>query len=319
MNETTTRTLLLRDLIADLRADADAAFSARETGRPRGPVSGMPALDELIGGALAPGIHVLQGAPGCGKSALALQIAACCQFPCLFVSAEMGPLELFRRLISRHTDIFLNRLKTGELEPAAVERLAIDTARACADLAIFDATRGGGDLLAIEAAVAALTGRSGQCLVVIDSLHQWAAGLTAATGATEYDGLGAALSALTAIATSTGSPVLTIAHRNRQGQRGGGGLHAAKGHGGIEYAAESVIDLNLDESQKFEVIAGADRLVNLTLEKNRHGAAGASLTLRFSPRLQRFEVATGNERPGRSRRAAVTSTAAAIEWDNDND
>jgi hypothetical protein len=141
------------------------------------------------------------------------------------------------------------------LSRAAVERLAIDTARACADLAIFDATQGGGDLLAIEAAVGALTGGSGQCLIVIDSLHQWAAGLTAATGATEYDGLGAALAALTAIASSTGSPVLTIAHRNRRGQRGGGGLHAAKGHGGIEYAAESVIDLNLDESQKFEVTA----------------------------------------------------------------
>lgn len=307
----TPKTLLLRDLLAELRLDAETAYTARQTGQPRGPVTGLPALDELLGGALAPGIHVLQGAPGAGKSALALQIAASCAFPALFVTAEMAPLELFRRLIARHTQVFLGRLKTGELEPAAVERLAVDTARACSGLGILDATRGGADLLTIEAAVAALTGGSKQCLVVIDSLHQWAAGLTAGTGASEYDALAAALSALTAISAS--SPVLTVAHRNRQGQRQGG-LHASKGHGGIEYAAESVIDLNLDEAAKFDSPKG-EKVVNLTIEKNRHGAAGAGLTLRFRGAIQRFEVGT-DERP-RSRRAA-TGAAAAIQWETDD-
>jgi predicted ATP-dependent serine protease len=40
----------------------------------------LPEIDQAIGGALPEGLIILQGAPGAGKSALGLQIAASCNF-----------------------------------------------------------------------------------------------------------------------------------------------------------------------------------------------------------------------------------------------
>ncbi len=94
---------LLSDLISDFVADTEAAAAARAAGHPRGPVTLLRDLDNALGGYLAPGLHILQASPGAGKTAFALQVAATCGFPALFVSAEMGLLEIFRRLVSRST------------------------------------------------------------------------------------------------------------------------------------------------------------------------------------------------------------------------
>ena len=75
----------LADLIPDLEADADRRNIARKEGRLLGPVTGLKSLDRMLGGYMAPGVHVLHGDPGAGKTALALQIAASCGFPALYV------------------------------------------------------------------------------------------------------------------------------------------------------------------------------------------------------------------------------------------
>lgn len=286
---TVTKLRDLLGLIDDLDAQTCEAFTS---GRPRGPITGLPELDEAIGGALPAGLTVLQGAPGAGKSALGLQIAASCQFPALIVSAEMAPVELFLRLICRHSGEYLGRLKTGELGRGRLTDLAIQTAQAYPDLTILDATKGGATLERIEAVVDSTPG-----LILIDSLHIWATGLAKGLAVTEYDALGLALTTLTAL---TGQSVLTIAHRNRQGQRGGG-LHASKGHGGIEYAAELVFDLNLTDDGHG---AGAEKAVELTIEKNRHGPAGVAIDLIFTGALQQFRQ-RNEPRPRRQARGAM--------------
>ena len=91
---------------------------------PSGPVTGFAQLDNELSGYLAPGIHVIQAAPGAGKSAFCLQVAASCGFPALYVTAEMGVLELFRRTVARETETFLGRLKSGELGLEAATKLA---------------------------------------------------------------------------------------------------------------------------------------------------------------------------------------------------
>ena len=50
----------LADLLPPLIADNDAAIAAVQTGQPRGPQTGIPALDKSLGGYLAPGLHLLQ-------------------------------------------------------------------------------------------------------------------------------------------------------------------------------------------------------------------------------------------------------------------
>src|SRR5690349_126228 len=109
------RIVRLGDLLGEWEADAHAAYAARVSGQARGPVTGLLRLDQELGGALTPGVHIAHGQPGAGKTAFALQAATRCDCPCLYVTAEMSPLELLRRIAARVTETFLGRLKSGEL------------------------------------------------------------------------------------------------------------------------------------------------------------------------------------------------------------
>jgi len=129
------------DLLTEWEAEATAARDALRNGTLRGPVTGLPKLDRELGGALQSGPHFIHGGPGAGKSALALQLAAECGFPALFVTCEMARLELFRRHTARTTGTFLGRLKSGEFRPNDSLSLAREAAAAAPLLAIADATR----------------------------------------------------------------------------------------------------------------------------------------------------------------------------------
>src|SRR5688500_7405974 len=134
----TPRTVRPDDLVSDLVADVEAAREAMKSGKPRGPVTSLPELDRIMGGFFAPGIHIVQAAPGAGKTAFCLPVASRCCYPALFISAEMGLLELFRRLVAREAKTFLGKIKSGELEPEVVQRLALQTVEKLPNLALMD-------------------------------------------------------------------------------------------------------------------------------------------------------------------------------------
>jgi replicative DNA helicase len=278
----TARLLARFDALADLRRDADAANVARISGIPRGPVSGFKGLDRELGGAFAPGIHVLHGTPGAGKTAFALQVAAQCQCPALFVSCEMAPAELLRRHTARETGTFLGRLKSGELTGADAEKLARQAIEAAPFLAFADATQAPASFSFLLDAAQIVKSDAERFFLVLDSLHSWAEG--AASGATEYEALNAALLALRRLSAALACPVLVVSERNRESMSGGG-QHAGAGTRKIEYSAETVIDLK----RSAEKSDGAGEVaISLTLQKNRHGATGKPLDFRFNGALQRF-------------------------------
>lgn len=278
------RLLALADLLPEWEEDAAARNKRRESGIPMGAVTGLPSLDEQIGGLLEPGLHVLHGAPGTGKTALALQIGADCGAPCLYVTCEMAPLELLRRLTARRTGTYLGKLKSGELRPEESKALAARTVRECAHLAFLDASRAYASPAFIQEASRAIRQENPHLLVVIDHVHSWAAG--AAGDATEYEALNLAVQALRQVAGNLGCPILGIAERNRV-QMKTGGLNAAAGSRKFEYCAETVLDLSAPEGGKPDAATG-EKAIEVRLEKNRNGAAGQRLELLFSGRLQRF-------------------------------
>ena len=289
-NDTRTPKLTrLTDLIGELRTDAEAAYNARQAGRPRGPVTGLSQLDEALGGYLQPGLHVLQAAPGAGKTAFALQAASTCQFPALIVSAEMPTIELFRRLIARETQTFLGKLKTGELGPLEVERLAMETAKKLPHLAILDGQRGFAEpkIIRENASILREDLKADHCLIIIDSLQVWARSSRGpmSAAASEYDVLNQSLVAASDLAAEIKCPILLVSHRNRAGQDKGG-MHASKGSGDIEYITESVIDLDRKQDQKPDGAGEVD--IQARIHKNRHGVAGVSMGLKFCGRIQQF-------------------------------
>lgn len=283
-------TCLLADLVSHFVQDAELAWHARLSQQLRGPVTGLPKLDEALGGCLAPGLHIAQAAPGVGKTALALQVAARCGFPALFVTAEMSPLEIFRRLIARETGTFLGRLKDGSLDPHRARELALQTAQQLPAFALMDGTSGYAAPAYIRDAAAGLQQRvnAAQVLIVLDSLQVWARSARAVlsgVAASEYDLLNAGLGSLVALATELSVPVWAVSHRNRAGNRNEGGLHSGKGSGDLEYIAETVLDLKR-ESERLNPDGTVP--VSVTVHKNRHGIPGVSFELAFTGRLQQF-------------------------------
>jgi replicative DNA helicase len=279
-----TPTLLrLGDLLTAWEADAEAAHEALRTNTPRGPVTGLPRLDQELGGALAPGVHILHGNTGTGKTAYGLQTASACGCPCLFITTEMSPLELLRRHTARVTSTYLGKFKSGELLPRTSLDLVQQAIKAAPNLVLADATLVFPSPEWIRMAAALAKGDGRHLLIVLDSLHTW---VDMAPGeADEYTRLNAGLSALRQIASALGCAVLATAERNRATMRAGG-VNAGAGSRKIEYGAETVIDLERDQDARED--AAGEVPVTVKLAKNRNGAAGRKVELRFHGALQRF-------------------------------
>ena len=61
------RLLRLKSLLDEWELDAVTAHLAYTTNTPRGPITNLKGLDRELGGALAPGLHVVHASPGVGK------------------------------------------------------------------------------------------------------------------------------------------------------------------------------------------------------------------------------------------------------------
>lgn len=89
--------------------------------------TGLVDFDEVIGGGLYDGLHVLGGVTGGGKTALALAIAesnARAGRPVLYITYEQSRYELWGRLISTRAGVSLRQLRSGgTLEHPVSEKL----------------------------------------------------------------------------------------------------------------------------------------------------------------------------------------------------
>ncbi len=293
--------LRLADALGDFDRDALAAHTARSTGKPRGPQTGFPLLDRHLGEALAPGLHGVQGNAGAGKTAFASQLAVRCGFPALFVTCEMSPVELLRRHSARETGTFLGRFKSGELSLEAAHSLALRAIEATPELYFLDATRAPAPRAHLAQCAQIVRGGAAGVLVVVDSLQSWAESLAGFDGRGEaindfralgeYETLNLAVKSLRDLAHELNAPVLFVSEQNRDGMKSGG-LNAGAGTRKIEYGAETIFDLSREMNAQPD---GAGEVeVKLRLAKNRHGAAGVEVPLKFNGALQSFrELNTG--------------------------
>lgn len=278
----------LSSLIDAAVAVSEGLYEARTEGRPVGPITGLPALDHELCGAFTPGLHVLHGAPGAGKTALALQIACACRCPALYLTCEMWPIELLRRIAARVTTEYLNRFKSGEHTPARARELFTKAAESAPMLTILDATTAPvlpRELQDFAQAARETAPDNPYLLVVVDSVHSWARAWQ--KDATEYETLNAGLNALREVAQRLGAAVLGIGERNRASKDGG--LTATAGTRVFEYGAETLLSLNREKDARPDAHGELD--VTLKIEKNRNGAPGREVRLRFHGAMQRFTEA----------------------------
>lgn len=276
----------LNALLNAFTQDAQARYDAKQQGMPLGAQAGHPRLNREIGGAFAPGLHILHGAPGSGKSAFALQIAATCGCPCLYVTCEMAPLELLRRVTARVTKTYLGRFKSGDLPPAEAQRLACQACDKTPLLGLLDVTSAAAPpdiLLTSAAAMRRADSANPHLLIIVDSVHSWVRGLPAAT-LTETEALIAGLDALRALAQRQNCALIGIAERNRASMKSEG-QNAAAGTRVFEYAAETVFALAADKETPD---ANGIMPITLTIGKNRNGTPGKKITYQFHGATQTF-------------------------------
>ncbi len=285
--------LFLSDLAGELIAEEERAREAARTGKALGSQTGFESFDKAIGGFFTPGLHTLLAAPGAGKTALALQIGEQCGTPCLYVTAEMRPVDLLRRIAARISGQYLGQFRGGGLLPSTLEKILLRVAEACPKMALYDGTMSPISPDDICRQAAAIRDRFGaeQCLVIIDSFSDWAGSLKAPGDGgrmlTEYEACELGISALKTVAGELSSPILAIVHRNRAGNNRSESaeqLHSVKGSGRLEYVPETVMNLSVDN----EASASDIKNVTLTFSKNRNGIRGQKIAFTFEGRLQKF-------------------------------
>lgn len=276
------RLVRLSDLLTEWDTASTAAHIAYRTGQPAGPVTGLDKLDRELGGFLAPGVHLLHGQSGTGKTALALQIAGETGCPALFVTCEMSALEIVRRHTARITKTRLSSLKSGELAPSVANALLVAAIAKAPDLTIADATLAYADSRWIQEAAEDVRGNHPHILVVLDSIHAWVDG---GPQTNEYEAINAGLYDLLALANTLTCPVLVVAERNRASMAAGG-TSAAAGSRKLEYKSATVFDLERDG--KGDADAAGEIRVTVTLPKNRASTPNGKVPLRFNGAHQSF-------------------------------
>ena len=97
--------------------------------------------------------------------------------------------------------------------------------------------------------------------------------------------LNAAIADLRALTGRNGVPILATVERNRATMTSDG-QHAGAGTRKIEFGAASV--LAIDRKEGDQENTEGDVPVTLKISKNRHGAPGKKISMRWNGALQRF-------------------------------
>jgi replicative DNA helicase len=165
-------------LLPQVLADAEARRLQREaTGSAvLGVPTGLAQRDNLLGG-LNEGLYLLAGAPGMGKTTLALQVAAAAttDVPVVVVTFEHAPANLTLKLLCARAGVNLRDVQRGYADLAKLRRTAEAWEPVAQRLAVVE----GSSQLTV-AQVRAQSRRAmrhhqtERCLVIVDYLQLWA-------------------------------------------------------------------------------------------------------------------------------------------------
>ena len=257
--------------------------------------SGLPVLDEALSGGIRPGLSLLGGGPGVGKTAFVLQfmLRSGLVSPAVLFSAEQSTGDLLARLLAAEIGRPVTALLDGDPQAIADAFEAIDRLPLTQIYVVADARKSAGSIDAIRKAVEAVSESCGRSpLVAVDYLQRLRLG--------DDDQPGDARStvarnseSLTDYVRENRLTALVISSINRASYKAEPSLDVFKESGNLEFDADLAMVLRRRSETGDEVGRGhSSSIVELWIVKNRVGQVPPGpLVLHFDGRLGSFSSA----------------------------
>lgn len=250
--------------------------------------TGFAELDSLTNG-LHPGQLILIAArPALGKSTLALDFARAAaitnDMPAIFFSLEMGRSEIAMRLLSAESNIFLQKLRKGDVRADDWTTLASTRGR-IADAPLFIDDSPNMTLVEIRAKCRRLKQKVGLKLIVIDYLQLMTSGKRVESRQQEVSEFSRALKLL---AKELQVPVIALSQLNRGPEQRVDkkpALSDLRESGSLEQDADMVILLHRESAYEKESSRPGE--ADLIVAKHRNGPTG-TVTVAFQGAFSRF-------------------------------
>lgn len=233
--------------------------------------SGFPRLDGILGGGfIRSGLYILGARPAMGKSTFALNLADGIDGNILLVSLEMSPEQLTAKRVARLTGIPAAKLLRGNVSDDDWAKIAIANS-ALSEQGVFINARY--DLTVQQIQLLAQSVPELRA-VIVDYL-----GLIqpATRGGSTYENVSAISRELKRLAISLNVPVICLCQlsrsvESREDKRPR--LPDLRDSGAIEQDADAVMFLYRGDYYAKDTAQGFPSLVELAVEKNRHGETG---------------------------------------------
>lgn len=241
-------------------------------------------LDDLILGAVAGELTLIAGAPGQGKTALAVQWAtggAQNGTASAILSMEMGRRALRNRLIAGITGIDMKVLRTRQWGKGQ-QKLAIEAGEFLASIPLYVDDRTGLDGDKVYRTIMGWKA-AGIGLGIIDYIQQM-------SGANEsrVTQVGDAVRAIKAGAKDADMPIIALSAINRNSSNADNRppkLSDLRDSGDLEFVADTILMFHYPEDDLIENI----RLCDIHVMKQRNGPTGVA-SVRFNKPATRFET-----------------------------
>jgi replicative DNA helicase len=269
-------------------ATEEIEHASGRDGSMTGVPTGFAELDTLTNG-LHPGQLILIAArPALGKSTLALDFARAAaitnDMPAIFFSLEMGRSEIAMRLLSAESNIFLQKLRKGDVRSEDWTTLASTRGR-IADAPLYIDDSPNMTLVEIRAKCRRLKQKAGLKLVVIDYLQLMTSGKRVESRQQEVSEFSRALKLL---AKELQVPVIALSQLNRGPEQRVDkkpALSDLRESGSLEQDADMVILLHRESAYEKESSRPGE--ADLIIAKHRNGPTG-TVTVAFQGAFSRF-------------------------------
>jgi len=252
-------------------------------------------IDEYLDGYLPGTSNLISGMPGCGKSALVLNIAAnIARRPAhkvILFSLEMGAVALARRMVSAHTEIEKEKIQRADMDDDEWVKFQSATRYLSGNLLMIGDT---GTLTLRQLMGTIRRNYDDLKLVMVDSLNLM-------TPVGNYSGKTEMMESLSIglkqIARETGIPIVAITQEDKASMKAKSepALADLKGTASLGYDCDTAILVFRDPKDAAEEVANRPQKypfgivpTYIKIAKNREGRAGKKLML-FDKRVSKFK------------------------------